>query len=206
MRNNKGFGKFEVLTVIVVLLAVFAYLGYTLTKQPMSKKLETMKNNAITFSRIVMNNANSFHSDKTVYLDEVYDEELSKKIRNPFGEGYCSASESKTEYDENTYYVTFQCDHYLIEHTSFSGNNDVTFYEVGDWKETKTNDDDEEKVLYNCLTSNVERYAYGEELYIVSRVNKDFNRDYYSISSIKEECDVVQKTFYRTKKEYVPEK
>ena len=44
---------------------------------------------------------------------------------------------------------------------------------------------------------------YYEELYFVSRINKDNNKKYYFASDIaKDDCKVVTKTFYREKEEY----
>ena len=41
---------------------------------------------------------------------------------------------------------------------------------------------------------------YVEELYFVSLINNDYGSDHYRASTIKNECVVVTKTLYRTKK------
>ncbi len=200
MRND-GFGKFEVMTIIVVLLGIFAYLGYQLTKPNLNQQMDSMRASAVSFTRVVINNYSTFHNEEVTYLGEAIDEELMKNVKNPFGSGYCSASESKVERGEDKTYTTFRCGQYLFEREDLSGNAKVTFYEVSDWSEEKTSEDMEEKVLFNCLTSGVERYPeYYEELYFVSRVNKEFATGHYLASTIKGECDVVTKTLYRTKK------
>ncbi len=207
MKNNKGFGKFEVLTMIVVLLGIFAYFGYTLMKPQMEKKLSAMLKNATTFARVVIQNYDSFHNDRTVFLGEVIDEELMEKVPNPFGEGNCSLSESRVDYEEGEYYVTFQCGEFLLDHVPVSSTEEVNYYEVGEWKEKKTSDKDEEKALFNCLVDGKEKYPeYYDELYFVSRINHDFEKDHYLAITIKDECEVVAKTFYRTKEKYQAKK
>ena len=51
MRNNKGFGKIEIMTVIVMLLVVFAFLFYLILNGTGNQKFETMKENGLSFSK-----------------------------------------------------------------------------------------------------------------------------------------------------------
>ena len=65
--------------------------------------------------------------------------------------------------------------------------------------EEKKKDDMEERILYNCKSNGKEMYdRYYEELYFVYEINKKYDTDYYSVSDIKD-CELVSKTFYRTK-------
>lgn len=203
MKNNYGFGKFEVLTVIVVLLGIFAFLAYSLLGGVSSQKLQTMKDNANSFSRTVANNMNSFHNTENVYLGEAVDEQIIKKIKNPVGGGYCSLSESFVHFDAGMPYVTFRCGDYLIENVNFTGSNDFPIYKVSDWSEKKTNDDDEEIVLYNCTDNGKQVFdEYYQELYFVYLINKKYNTDHFFASTVDSICKVEKKTFYRTKEEF----
>ena len=53
MKNNKGFGKFEVLTVFVLVIAIFAFLMHSVLGGATGQKISTMKDSAISFSKIV---------------------------------------------------------------------------------------------------------------------------------------------------------
>ena len=201
INNNKGFGKFEVLTVIVLLMVIFSYLLYSLlgnTKQ----KFDTMKKNAVSFSKTVNANSNTFHNTEVAYLGEAIDEKLIGSVKNPFGRGNCSESESKVVIENDLPRVTFRCGKYLIDNASFSTNyHKVEIYEVSDWHEKKQANDNDKQVLYNCKVKGKEKYPeYYEELYFVSRINKDYDSSHYFASSINDECKVVSKTFYRSKK------
>ena len=203
MRNNKGYGKFEVLTVIVLLLGIFAFLAYVFLGGVSGQKLQTMKDNANRFSRTVANNMNSFHNTETVYLGEAIDEEILKNIKNPVGKGNCSVSESFVHFTDGMPYVTFRCGDYLIENVNFTGKSDYPVYKLSDWSETKTGDNVEEKELYNCTDNGKEVFdEYYEELYFVYLVNKKYGTSHYFASSVDSTCKVVKKTFYRTKEEY----
>jgi len=201
MKNNRGFGRFEVLTIIVLMLGLFAYLGYTILGGTSERKLSTMRDNAISFSKAVTVNISSFHNTENVYLDEVIDEELLKKMKSPVGSGYCSGSESIVELIDGMPYVTLRCNDVLIEKTNFSSDKkSVDFYKVSDWSETKKEDSSEERVLYNCKDNGKELFdEYYEELYFVYKVNKEYDTSYYSADAVKNECEVITKTFYRTK-------
>ncbi len=200
MKSNHGFGRFEVLTVIVVLLGIFAYLGYKVVNGSYHK-YETMKDSAINFSKAVTVNFSSFHNSETVYLDEVVDEQLLKKIKSPVSSGYCSGSESVVELIDGMPYVTLRCGNVLIDKVNFSETDQkIDYYKVSNWSEQKKNDTDEEITLYNCIDNGKEVFdEYYQELYFVYRINKEYETSYYFASSVKSVCQVVSKTFYRTK-------
>ena len=203
MKNNKGFGKFEILSLFVLCLAFFAYLMYMILGKAGTQKFVTMKENAVSLSKVVSTNKNSFHNSETIYLGEVIDEEFSKKVKSPFTSGYCDEAESKVQYIDGNPYVTLRCDEYLIDKSRVNDINDIVIYKVSDWYDKQKNTDGEEaNVLYNCLDENGKEMfdKYIEEYYLISRVNKEFDTDYYGTDGISE-CEVVSKTMYRTKTE-----
>lgn len=201
MRNNKGFGKFEVLTVMVICLIIFCVLFYTILGASPTRKMKTMQEDAISFTKTATTNSNSFHNTETFYLKEVIDEKLMDEINNPFGKGSCSSEESKIEIEEDGFaYTTLKCGKYLIDHAIVTDGKKVDVYEVGEWKDTKEKND-EEKTLYNCIKDGKEIYDdYYEELYFVYRINKDYQKDYYFATEVKSICKVVSKNQYRSKK------
>lgn len=198
--KKRGFGKFEVLTMIVILLVVFAYLMYLLLGGVNKQKFDTMKDNAITFSKTAATNFSSFHNFENVYLNEVIEEELMKKIRSPFSANYCDEMESKVEMIDGQAYVTLRCDDYLIDKARNTSKDSMKIYKVGKWKEEKSSDKDEKKTLYNCVADGKEIFDnYMEELQFVSRVNRDYQTEFYFSADVKSVCEVVTKDFYRTK-------
>ncbi|MBQ9018888.1 MAG: hypothetical protein IJ097_01075 [Bacilli bacterium] len=199
--KNKGFGKFEVLTMIVLLMAIIAYILWYFLAGSDSQKFNTMKKNAINFSKVVSTNNNSFHNTEHVYLGEVITEGLIPNVKSPFSGKDCSVSDSKVDFDNDLPLVTLQCDNYLIDAVRFSGDyNNVPIYKVGKWQTEKPKKNYEEKVLYNCMDGTKEKYPeYYEELYFVFRINEDFGRSHFFASTIGNDCRVVTKTFYRTK-------
>lgn len=198
--RKKGFGKFEVLTMIVVLLAIFAYLMCLLLGGVSKQKIDTMKDNAISFAKTAATNFESFHNFEVVYLNEVVEEGLLKNIKNPFDSGYCDQTESKVELRNGQPYVTLKCGEYLIDEERTNSKADMKVYAVGEWSAKKTGKDIQEKQLYNCIEGEKELYSeYKEELQMVSRINKDYQSDFYYASDIAGVCKPVSKTFYRTK-------
>lgn len=201
MKNNKGFGKFEVLTMIVIILLIGAYLMYSSLGGISSQKLKTMKNSAIKFSDAVNTNISSFHNTETIYLGEVIDEGLLSKIKSPFSSGNCDETESKVEIIGGLPYVTLKCDNYLLDKIKPDNSDSVLIYKVGEWSTKKPGGDSEEKTLYNCSISGKDMFDhYKEELYMVSRINKQEGTDYYFADGVAETCEAKTKTFYRTKK------
>lgn len=199
MKNNFGFAKYEALTVLVLVICVIAFLLNCLLGGVSTQKLETFKDSAIIFQKAVSTNINTFHNTENVYLGEVVEEKFLSGIKNPFGLGDCSLSDSKVQYINSIYYVTLKCGKYLIDKANFVGSDKIPYYEVSDWSEKQSSDDDEKMELYNCLEDGKEKYpGYYEELYFVSLINKDFGTDYYFPGNVNE-CEVVSKTFYRKK-------
>ena len=107
MTNNKGFIKFEVLTIFVLAIGAVAAGLYFILGSTNRQKYDTFKDNAISFGKIVSTNSNTFHNTEHVYLDEVLDEKLLKNnIKNPFEAGYCDVGESKVVFENGKPYVT----------------------------------------------------------------------------------------------------
>ena len=198
MKSNKGFGKFEVLTIMVVLLIIFCILSMNLFGGVSKQRIETMKKSATSFTSSVTTNIDTFHNTEKVYLQEVIDEELIRPIKSPVGGGKCSGADSYVELIDGMPYVTLNCNNVLIEKENFV-NKDINVYKVSKWMNKKTKDDMEERILYSCKSNGKEIFdRYYEELYFVYEINKKYGTDYYFASDVKD-CEVVSKTFYRTK-------
>ena len=199
MRNNKGGIKYELVTIILLGLIIFAFLFYVLLGGLSKHKVKTMKENAITFSKTVATNIASFHNVDTVYLGEAINEKVIERIKNPVGTGDCDITESKVSFDNGKPLVTLRCGEYLIDNEKAVDEESMKIYKVGKWKEEKIKDG-EEKTLYNCEKDGKLVYSdYYEELYFISKVNKDNDTDYYFAKDIKDTCKVVSKSFYREK-------
>lgn len=203
MKNRNGFIRFEVLTIFVLAICVIAYGLYFILGSTGKQKYETFKDNAVSFSKVVSTNNNSFHNTETIYLNEVYDEKLLKNsIKNPFGSGYCDESESKVEYFNGKFYVSLKCGDYFIDKSATNNKKAMKIYKVSEWSDKEISGDNvESKILYNCTDDRGKEVfdKYADELYIVSVVNKKYETDYYSIDEVAD-CSVVSKNMYRTKK------
>ena len=152
--NNKGYGKFEVLTMIVVLMVIGAFLAYSILGNSEPQKFATMRKDAKNFAKTVVNNLSAAENAKDAYtLGSVVDEGLMNEIDNPFGDDSCNIFESKVELPGSDRYVTLRCGEYLIDHVNVkSGKYDI--YKVTDWKEKATDGDSQSKTLYNCQETN----------------------------------------------------
>jgi hypothetical protein len=200
IKNNKGFGRFEVLTMTVLIICLSAYLLTVVLQKVNVQKYNTMIDSAISLSKTVANNNNSFHNTETIYLDEVISEGVLSRIKSPFSSGYCDGSQSKVEFINGLPYVTLKCDDYIIEKEKISDKQSVKIYKVGEWTTTKSSDSDEEATLYNCLDNGEELYDdYSEELYTVYELNNDNGTSYFFMSDVFNTCESISKTFYRTK-------
>lgn len=200
MINNKGFGKFETLTIIVVIICIIAFFLYQTLEVSDDRKIKLIRESATSFGRTMINNSTSFRNQNNIYLDEAIDEGSVKKIKSPFG-GFCDGSESRFYRDSRgNSKINFRCGEYLIEDVRVDDASSATMYKVGNWSANKPRSSNvEEKVLYNCSSNGSELYPnYMEDLYLVYKINRDYSSDYYSIDNITE-CSVVKKTFYRTK-------
>ncbi len=203
MMNEKGFGKFEVLTVIVVLLAIFAYLMYSLLGGASKQKISSMKDSAISFGRTVIHDNNSFVNPNNIYLEEAIENGLMNKIKSPVSSGYCDEAESKFMMINGSIHITLKCGDYVINESPIEDKADMKVYKVGEWSTEKPSEGNvQEKVLYNCTENGKEIFEnYVDELYLIYKVNKTYSVSNYSVNEISE-CNVVSNTFYRTMEEY----
>ena len=130
MMNEKGFGKFEVLTIIVLLLAIFAYLMYSLLGGASKQKINAMKDSAVTFGKTVAGDTNSFPNPDNIYLDEAIENGLMNKIKSPVSRGYCDGSESKFTMINGSVHVTLKCGDYIINEAPIENKADIKVYKV----------------------------------------------------------------------------
>ena len=205
MKNSQGFAKYELLTIICLILSITCILMGCILKGASNQKINMMKKDALSFMKTVTTNINSFHNTDVVYLSEVVDEELLPKegIKSPFSKKSCNITESKVEIVNGKSFVTLRCDSYLIEKTHIIDFNSIEVFKVNDWQEEKDMPNVQSKTLYNCIIKGKEVYDnYYEELYFVSMINKDFGTNYYFANDMDDTCKVVKKKFYRSKKEY----
>ena len=108
--NKKGYAKFEVLTVLVLLVVISAVLLTMILKAVNNQKINMMITNAKNFSNRVIAEemtGNSYYL-KDAIKDEIYDE-----IRSPFSSNNCDENESKIEFSGANRYVTLKCDEYI---------------------------------------------------------------------------------------------
>ena len=207
MKNNYGFGKFEGLTIIVLLLGVVAFFMYTTLEGVSPKKLEKFKEIPVSFNKAVYTNLDSYQNSNLVYLQEVIDQGYLKNVKSPFSDGYCDYLESKVETVQlSERYVTLKCDNFLISKVRSTNLKSAVIYEVSDWSlERPEGDTVDEAVLYNCQSADGSTIFpnYLEEGAFLYSYNKLYSNSYYRISDIKPGiCTVVSNTFYRTRKEY----
>lgn len=205
MMNNKGFMKFEVLTMVFLFIVAVCVGGYLIIKGANGPKINTMSSNGLRLSEVVVTNISSFKNLNIVYLDEVINEKLIDNIKNPFGGGNCDATESRVDMVSGNPYTTLKCGEYLIDKQNIKDVNEVKLFKVSKWQEEKlTGENVEETIFYNCEKDGKNLYdEYLEEGYLVAKINHDFDTAYYYKDQINGQCDtIVEKTFYRTKEEF----
>ena len=134
MINNKGFAKFEVLSVIVLLICIGAFLMYQVLGGASSQQLSTMRDSASNFAKAVIADSNSFVNSDNVYLDEAIDSGLMNSISSPFG-GKCDGSETRYFMNDGTPSVTLKCGKYLINEENVSNVKKAKIYKVSEWTE-----------------------------------------------------------------------
>ena len=200
MKNNKGFGKIEILTMVTLLIAAFAFFAYLLLKGANKQKIDTMKENALTFSKAASTNIASFSNVDVVYLDQLISAGVSGNIKNPFGGGNCDGSQSRVNFTGGRSYATLKCGEYLIDYSDFSDKEKVPVYKVTEWDEKEiTGPYVEKRTLFNCIDGGREIFEqYYEEFYFVFQYNQTYGETSYFARDIKS-CEVVSKNFYRTK-------
>ena len=201
--KNKGIAKHEFITVIALALGVTCLLMTFILKGIDHQRINVMKRDASSFLRTVTTNIDAFRNPDAVYLGEAVQEEVMDEIKSPFSKDYCDDSESKVEIINGNAYVTLLCDSYLIDKAFIQDYDHIEIYKVNSWTSDKNVENAQSKTLYNCEVDGKELYSnYYEELYFLSRINKDFGTNFNKIEEVKDICKVTHKDFYRTKKLY----
>lgn len=200
MKIFRSFGEFATIFLLLVLVALG--LMFWILKNGSSAKYKSLTNNAIRFSDVVGVNLSSFPNERLVFLEEVVDGGYMSNIKSPFSTNNCDIMKSYVEIDSTKKFVTLVCDKYVLKNYS-AGDTDIELYEVGDWKDTKKNDSDEEATLYNCVDLNGNNVFddYYEEKYFLYEMSKKYNSYYDDVSTINNSyCTIDSKTVYRTTK------
>lgn len=197
MMNNKGFGKFEVLTIIVVLMIIVGLLLYTILGMGDKQKFDTMQISARNFAEAVAGYSDAFTYSTSYYLSEALDDNLLDEIKSPFASKYCDIDESRVDYINTKYYVTLKCDEYLISAENMAKDK-YEIYKVSKWSSKKSSDEDQERVVYNCKEN--DKYLLNEFLEdraFVHKYNLMFGTNHLNLSDIKRVCQLEEKTQYR---------
>lgn len=193
--NKKGFAKFEVLTMLVLIIVVLALLLSAVLKMATNQKLNVMVTNAKNFSSNVI-----LESENTVYyLRDAIKDELYDNIKSPFSSNNCDIDESKIEMKDNRKYVTLKCDEYLI-YEEESSNDKFKIYTVSNWLSSKNSDNYQKMIGYNCEKDgkNVLDFYYEEGAFL-NHINELYDREYISLDEVNE-CSVTNKTLFRDMK------
>ncbi len=193
--NNKGFAKFEVLTVLVLIVVVISILLSAILKIANNQKLNLMVTDAKNFSNNVI-----LESDNSVYyLRDAIKDELYDNIKSPFSSNNCDVDESKIEIRNNRKYVTLKCDEYLI-YDEESSNDTFNIYTVSDWLSSKNSDKYQKMVRYNCEKNGKNVLdSYYEENSFLNHINEVYAKEYTSLNEV-EDCLVVKRTLFRDMK------
>ena len=201
MKNNKGIGKFELLTMILIGMVVFCLVMWYFIGVANRERYNTLRKSASSMAQTLSTNINSFHNTAVAYLGEGIREGFISNIPSPFSGKNCSVSESKVVMKDAKPHVTLKCDNFLIDDVDAADYESFPIYKVSEWSEKKPKGKSEKRVFYNCLDGGKEKYdEYTEELYFISNINNDYGTSYYEVKSMNSECVLVTKTLYRTKK------
>lgn len=202
MMNNKGFLRYEVVTILLICIIAFCGGAFFIVKNVNNQKISTMSSNGLKLSEVVVANISSFKNLNMVYLEEVINEELLNNIKNPFGGGNCDTTESKVDIIDGKPYTTLRCGSYLIDKENIRDVEKTHIYKISEWSSSKIDGENiEEKVFYNCKKDGKNLYEnFLEEGFLVAKINNDYDKNYYFIENLTDVCDeIVEKTFYRTK-------
>lgn len=199
IKNNKGFGSREILTVSTVCLILAAILLVIAIKSSYGEKYSVMEYNARVFGL----NATTYlmeNNNDSVSMMELLDHGLFTQVKNPFGgEKYCDTAESRVEYIDEKKYVTLKCGPYLIDH-QYIAEESYQIYKVGEWTEKKMSDA-QSRVFYNYKMNGSDGFdAYYDQAMFLYAFNKKMNQNYEDVRDIPSRYQVYSKTLYRSKK------
>lgn len=194
--SSSGIGKFESLTILVVIICLLAGGLYLILNMSKNAKYNSMYQSAIKFVDITSGSEDPFQNYTEYYLTQALDEELLTKMKSPFSEGNCDVNESKVEYDgdNNVYYVTLKCGDYLIKSLNSTDKN-FKVYKVSEWSDNKTGKNDQSRDIYSCDSCGVD--GEYEEALFTYLYNKNNGTSYNFLNEIKD-VEVHKKTQYRT--------
>lgn len=197
MKNNLGYGKFEVIIIIVVLLFIGAFLAYTILDSSQPQRFSVMRKDAYSFAEVVIINLDDSEKE-SVTLAEAVDEGLIGHVKNPFAEGECDMYESKIEISKDSKYLTFKCGDYIINKANIRENK-YDIYKVTKWHEDATDKNSKSEKVYNC-TGDDGKLLFDDYLdanSFIYALRKTYNVDINSIGDAKKSCDVIEKNMYR---------
>ncbi|MBO5138985.1 MAG: hypothetical protein J6B89_05065 [Bacilli bacterium] len=200
MQNNKGFMRYEVLSILLFSLIFFSIVLSLVSQHSLNEKFHVMKYNALVFAT----NGVSYQYESaldTSYLVQLVDASLFKEIKNPFsGSKYCNQYESKIEIRNTKKYVTLQCGDYLISN-QYVGDSKYKIYKVGRWKNKKPNGSVEIKKVYNYIDDGKIVFDdYYEKDLFVYMFNKKNETDYDTFEEINNDYELKSMTLYRKKR------
>ncbi len=193
--NNKGLGKFESLTMLVVIIALLAGGLYLILGMSNKTKYEAMNKSALAFVDAVKGSDTAFIYSRDYFLAQANDEGLIKPIKSQFSSGNCDDYESKINYDDTEYYVSLKCGEYLMKARKASDSK-FKIYKVGEWKDSKSGADDDQRVAYKCEGCEVE--GYYEEAAFVYLYNKINSTNFNNMNEIKAVEKITSKEQFRT--------
>ena len=151
MINNKGLGRFETLTIIVVLIGVIAFLLYCTLGAADSRNFPKLRADAAYFNKTVFSNLDSFVNEDFVTLGEAIDQRLIEDFKSPFSRNKCDKGETFVITRERERYVTIKCDDYLIDNVDSNSLDKAPIYKVGEWQEEAIEGENVQSMeLFNC--------------------------------------------------------
>lgn len=199
IRNNKGFGSKEILTVSTVCLILAAVLLTLSIQTSYGEKYKVMEYNARVFGLSATTYQMENNND-TVYMVELLDNGLFSRVKNPFGgDKYCNGYESRVDYENGKKYVTLRCGNYLIDH-QYIAEDEYQVYKVGSWTDTKPKAKYQQMTAYNYKDGKNDGFEdhYNEAMFLYV-FNKKYGKSYEAVSDIPKKYQVYKKKWYRTK-------
>lgn len=199
--NNKGFGKIEFMTILG-LIAVLIALGSKLAVDT-GKNYSGFKSTATSFLNAVALYKDMYTKDSNIYyLNEVIEKGYITDLKNPIdAESNCNRYESYVKVPTpSNKVIHLDCGNYLVEGTQKDG---FKIYEVGQWKDTKEQGDNDTDTLYNYKKDGI--VIFDEYLPERTFIEQYFDKNHILIKSpfdLSEntEVELLTKNVYRTKK------
>ena len=196
--NNKGWGSYEFLTVVVVCLILTIILLFVVFRLIDDEKFQVFKYNARTIGINAIDYQINSDFD-TVYLYELVDDGYVTKMKIAFsGDKYCDLYESKVEFTDNAKKVTLRCGEYLIYEQDVA-DEDYDIYKITDWSSKEMKGDNiDENTVYNIIVDGKEIFnEYYEEELFIKQVMAKYGKEYSSLNKIKKAYDVKEEEVYR---------